>query len=277
MSETWEVVTVGGVDYYEIETARFRVPVDWVPGSNMFIAVAGPNGGSGSFPAIAKGDQGDTPVLEPEVSLTVLEADDPTPASSTWTEVSPGVYQESRTIHKGPKGDDGDTVIDPEDFGTPVAGKLLVVNPAGDGFVYQSQKVGDRYIPATIANAPSGNVGYTLCSVAIPAQDFDWRPEVEGQTVVTGTGANVRVDVIARLNTEASGNIVGRGFGVPGAGPVAIGLSSGPPAGSADSYDRVAAGASAVIYLRVERQSGTDTFTTSASTTTFKVRVAPIP
>lgn len=276
MAEEWTIVTIDGVDYWEIETARFRVPVDWVPGSNMFIAVAS-GGGQGNFPAAIQGDPGEPPDLTSAVVLTVLEPDDSTPDSSSWVETSPGVYQEHRTIHKGAKGDDGDTVIDVNDFGTPVAKKALVVNTAGTALEYQTQKVGDKYWPASISNTPSGNTAYTLCSVSVPAQDFDWHPVVSGQTVVTGTGSNVRVDLVARLNTEASGNIVGRGFGNAGVGPATVNLSDGPPAGSATTYDKVSAGNAAVIYLRVERQSGTDTFTTSGSTTTFSVRVNPIP
>lgn len=274
--DVWEIVNVGGIDYWQIETTRFLVPVDWVPGSKMFIAVAAATG-QGNFPAAVKGEQGDTPTLDTIVNLTALDYDDPDPDGASFTETSPGTYQLNLTLHKGPQGADGDTVLDPTDFGTPVYKKILVVNAAADDFEYQSQKVGDRYVPATISNTPSGNPAYTLCPVGIPAQDFDWRPHVEGQTIVTGSGSNVRVDVIARLNDATSGNIVGRGFGVSGAGPATVALSSGPPPGSADSYDKVSAGAAATVYLRAERQSGTDTFTTSGSTTTFSVEVRPVP
>lgn len=276
MAEAWELVTIGGVDYWQIETAQFRVPADWVPGSNMFIATA-PPGASGNFPAAVKGDKGDTPDLSTTINLTALDYDDPDPDTAAWTETAPDTYQLSLTLHKGPSGEDGDTVLNVDDFGTPLPGKILAVNATSDAIEYQTQKVGDRYVPASIANAPSGNTAYTLCSVAVPAQDFAWRPMVSGQTVVTGTGANVRVDVVARLNVEASGNIVGRGFGVAGAGPANVALSAGPPAGSGDTYDKVNAGSAVTIFLRVERQSGTDTFTTSGSTTTFAVRVAPVP
>ena len=274
--DQWELVNVGGIDMWEIETARFRVPAEWVPGSNMFIAVAAPTG-QGSFPATVQGDPGDTPVIVPEVDLTVLEHDDATPASSLWVETSPDTYQEQRVIHKGVPGDDGVMVLDVEDYGTPVAGRVLALNATADGFEYLTPKVGDKYWPASIVNTPSGQLGYTLCSVAISGQPFDWRPVVEGQTIVTGTGADVRVDILARLNDATSGNIVGRGFGIPGAGPDRLVLSDGPPAGSANNFDKVLAGADAVIYLRCERQTGTDTFTTLAATTTFSVRVAPVP
>lgn len=277
MAEEWGTVTIGGKDYWEIETARFRIPKDLAPGQNMFLAVAQPDGGSGAFPAILQGDPGETPTLSTTVNLTALDYDDPDPDAASWTETAPDVYELDLTLHKGPPGEDGDTVLDPTDFGTPVAGKMIVLNSGATDFEYITPKVGDRHFPASIANTPSGNTGYTLCSVAVAAQDFDWRPVVSGQTLVTGTGADVRVDLIARLNNATSGNIVGRGFGVAGVGPANIGLSNGPPAGSASTYDKVSAGAAATIYLRVERQSGTDTFTTSGSTTTFSVRVAPIP
>lgn len=275
MADVWTTVDVGGVDYWEIETARFRVPVDWVPGSQMFIAVAAPTG-QGSFPAAVKGDDGATPTISTTINLTALDYGDAAADSAEWTETDPNTYELDLVLHKGPPGDDGDTVLNLEDYGTPTAGKLLVVNSAADDLEYQTQPVGDRLIPATISNTPSGNTGYTLCSLGVAAQDFDWRPVVSGQTVVTGTGSDVRVDLLARLNNAAAGNIVGRGFGVAGAGPNPIILSDGPPAGSAETYDKVAAGSAAVIYLRCERQSGTDTFTTSASTTTFSVTVKPI-
>lgn len=275
--DEWALVNVDGIDYWEIETARFRVPAEWVPGSNMFIAVAAPTG-QGNFPAAVQGDPGLPPDLTPEVDLTVLTYDDPTPASSLWVETSPGVYQESRVIHEGQPGTDGVMVLNLTDYGTPVAGNILVLNTAADALEWQSQKVGDKWWPATLNNTPSGNAGYTLGSIAIAGQPFPWRPVVSAQTLVTGTGTgDVRVDLIARLNNETSGNEVGRGLGVAGIGPNPIILHDGPPAGSARSYDRVEAGDDAVIFLRAERQSGVDTFTTSASTTLFSVKVAPIP
>lgn len=277
---TWNTTTIGGQEYLVIDTAQFRVPLDWDPSSNMFIAVAAPTGGLGSFPALVKGDTGDTPTLD-NINFTVLESGDPTPDAASWTETAPGVYQLNISLHKGPQGDTGDTIVTPTDFGTPVVGKIPVVNAALDNFELQTQKVGDRYVPAAISNTPSGNATWTLCSIPIPAQDFDWRPECSGQVTIVPTDHNTRVDLIARLNTEISGNIVGRAFGRATSWwenyDLTEVMSPGPPPAASSTYDKVAAGAAATIYIRAERINGSGTFTTTADTSYFQVRVCPIP
>jgi hypothetical protein len=270
------VTTIDGDDFLVIDVAQFRIPLDWDPSSNMFIAVAAPTGGLGAFPALVKGDTGDKPTLN-NINFTALEADDITPDSADFVETSPGNYDLDLALHKGPQGDPGDTVVTPSDFGTPIAGKIPVVNAALTNFELKSQKVGDRFVPASIANAPSGNPTFTLASISVPAQDFDWRPDVSGQCLFTHTNSNVRVDLIARLNDQASGNIVARGFGTATLVTDVVGLSSGPPPAASATYDKVAAGASAIIYLRAERIAGTGTFTTSGDTTWFGVKVRPIP
>lgn len=274
----WNVSTINGTQYLVIDTAAFRIPLDFDPSSSMFIAVAAPNGGLGNIPALVKGETGDTPTFDETINLTVLDYDDPTADSATLTDLGGNVYQANLTIHSGEPGVAGTSVLDPQAYGTPLAGYLLVVNSTADDFVYRPQLVGDRYLPASINSTPAGNPLYTLAAVSVPAQSFDWRPVVSGQAVVTGTGGrNVTVNLLARLNSETAGNIVGYGFGASGTPGLPITLSSGPPAGSGDAYDKVTAGSAAVIYLRAERSTGTDTFTTSSSTTTFAVRVAPIP
>ena len=276
---TWNTTTIDGVDYLVIDTAKFRVPLDWDASSNMFIAVAAPTGGLGSFPALVKGDTGDVPTLS-SVDYTVLDADDPTPDTATWTETMPGTYTLNLTIHKGPKGDTGDTLLTPSDFGTPVYKKIPIVNAALDNFDLQTQLVGERYVPASFSNAPSGNPNWTLGSVSVPAMDFDWRPHAYGSAIITRTNHDARIDLIARLNDETGGNIVGRGFGRATTGYESLtqitSLISGPPAGASVNYDKVTAGYAATIYLRAERQAGSSTFTTSADTCHFGVRVCPI-
>ena len=294
-TETWNITTIDGKQYLVVDVAKFRIPLDWDPSSNMFFAVSYPDGGIGNFTALAKGDTGDVPTLNLPINLTELAPDDPTPASASFTEVSPDTYTLSLSLHRGAKGEDGDTVLQPDDYGTGLPGDYLVVNPAADAFTLTPQRVGDRYIPATIVATPSGNAAYTLCTVAIPPQRFPYRPQVEGFCEITGTSADVKVDLVARLNSATAGNIVGRATqpaapvattsGASGASggttsgytfPTHV-LSSTPPAGSAAGYDIVAAGESAVIYLRAERVSGSGTFTTSTTTTGFCVNVLPVP
>lgn len=279
-TETWNITTIDGKQYLVVDVAKFRIPLDWDPSSNMFFAVSYPDGGIGNFTALAKGDTGDVPTLNLPITLTELDPADTTPASASFTEVSPDTYTMSLALHRGAKGDDGDTVLLPTDYGTSgqyQAGDYLVVNSALSAFSFTPQRVGDRYVPATIVATPSGNPAYTLCSVAIPPQRFSYRPLVEGFCEITGTNADVKVDLVARLDNATAGNIIGKAVQRAGQYPATHTLSSTPPAGSASGYDLVPPNTSAVIYLRAERVSGGGTFTTSATTTGFSVRVLPIP
>lgn len=278
---TWNTTTVNGVECLVIDMARLVVPLDFDPTSGMFLAVGVPTGGYGQLPILLRGLTGDTPTFDPTVNLTVLDYTDPSANAASLTALGGNAYQVNLTMHQGAPGAAGTAELDVDAFGTPIPGRILIVNSTSDGFIYNPQLVGDRFIPSSINSTPSGNPLYTLCSVPVPAQLFDWRPDVVGQSIITGSGgwfgSNVTVDLVARLNDETAGNVVGRGFGVSDTSPVPTVLVSGPPAGSVDSYDRVSAGSAAVIYLRAERRLGTDTFTTSDSTTSFEVRVRPIP
>lgn len=276
-STTWNTTTIDGKDYLVIDTTQFRVPLDWDASSQMFIAVAAPTGGLGSFPALVKGDKGDTPTLD-SIDFTALEADDPTPDSASWTETSPGVFKLTLVLHKGPQGVAGDTTVTPSDFGTPIARRIPVVADDLSTFSLQPQLVGDRYVPGGFNSTPSGNPNYTLATVSIPAQPFDWRPAVEGQCFIKKNYNGTVVDLIARLNNETSGAILGRScMSSYGYWEQTVVLSGAPPAGASDSYDKVSAGYAATVYLRAERQSGSGTFTTDATSTNFCVRVCPIP
>lgn len=276
-TETWNITTIDGKQYLVVDVAKFRIPLDWDPSSNMFFAVSYPDGGIGNFTALAKGDTGDVPTLNLPITLTELAPDDTTPASASFTEVSPDTYTMSLALHRGAKGEDGDTVLLPDDYGTGLAGDYLVVNSALDAFTLTPQRVGDRYLPATILPTPSGNAAYTLCTVSIPPQRFSYRPQVEGFCEITGTSEDVKVDLVARIDSATAGNIIGRATQRAGQYPATHVLSSTPPAGSVSAYDIVPANTSAAIYLRAERVSGSGTFTTSATTTGFSVRALPVP
>lgn len=278
---TWNTTYIDGKPYLVIDVAKFRIPLDWDPSSNMFIAVASPEGGLGNFPALVRGDDGATPDIDTTINFTALDWDNPTPDYATWSETSANLYRLNLGLHTGRPGDSGSyDLMDADDIaGTPVAGQMIVVNSAADGFEYITPKVGDMYWPAGFNNTPSGNPGYTLGQVSIPPQKFAWRPECAGWCVITGTGADVRVDLLARLNVETAGNIVARGRGIIGqnlAGIPTI-LASGPPAGSADDYNLVPANSPAIIYFRAERTTGANTFTTTNVDTYFSVRVRPVP
>jgi hypothetical protein len=289
--EPWPTVIVGGTEYWEIPTLTRIAKAD--PDAQVFFLVGTPDGGVAAVGPLVKGDPGKHTEFQTAVDFTSLAWDDPTPSSAGVTVITPGsdtvsqVVQLALALHEGQPGADGTTSLDLDSIGgTAAAGKTVVVNATADGFDYQSIKVGDRYYPATVNSTPSGNPAYTLCPIAVPAHDFDWRPEVRGGAIVVGTGADVTVDLVARLqvgavSAETSGNIIGRALGIAGQNPPphvfqAAVTAADITAGGTD-YDKVPAGQSAIIYIRAERQSGTETFTTQASRTTASVKVAPIP
>lgn len=281
----WQQTFIDGKPFLVIDVAKFRIPLDWDPSSNMFIAVAAPDGGLGNFEALAKGDPGDSDSIDSVIDLTVLEWNDATPEFASFNEIAPGIQQLSLGIRKGPPGADGGNVLNPTDYGTPIAGRLLRVKADLSGFEFVAPKIGDRFVPAAIANAPTGNAAYTLCQINVDAQPFDWRPEIEGQTIFSGTGADVGVNLVARLQTtgtvngETAGPIVGLGFGPIGvnAAQIATVFSGSPPPNSSDTYDKVLAGNTAIIWIRGERRAGANTFSTDDDTSIFKVKVGPIP
>lgn len=279
---SWTTTFIDGREYLVIEVAQFRVPLEWDPSSNMFFAVAAPDGGLGNFPALVQGDDGETPDIDSTINFTPLAWNDPTPDSASWTALGGNVYRLNLALHQGPQGEPGAFNLEDADnlVGTMTPGRIIAVNLAGDGFEYVPQKVGDEYWPSLINNTPSGNPAFTLCAVPVPPQPFAWRPDVSGWCVIEGTGPNVQVDLVARLNDAAAGPVLGRGrwrAGVSTDPMQPAVLTSGPPPGSPPDYNRVEAGAPATIYLRAERQSGSNTFTTSASATWFNVKVRPIP
>lgn len=277
----WTSTIIDGKEYLVIDVAKFRIPMDWDPSSSMFIAVAAPDGGLGSFPGLVQGDPGPAPVIQTAINFTALPDGDPTPDSASWTLVAANTYKLNLTLHQGAQGDAADfNLADADDLaGTPVAGRVIAVDGTASGYEYVTQKAGDEYWPALILNTPTGNSAFTLCQVSISPQPWAYRPQVSGWCVVSGTGSDVQVDLIARLNDQVAGKVLGRGRGKIGQnadGSPTV-LVSGPPSGSAADYNRVAAGAAATIFFRAERQSGSNTFSTVGSAAEFSVRVCPVP
>lgn len=275
----WPTVTFNGELYRQSE-GLFLVPVDGSSGAAIILLKE--NGGVGvGFSAVEQGPPGVPANLSETVNLAALEPDDATPDSASFTtlvpptESTPGLYRLNLALHKGLKGDDGESVWDPTDITeSPVAGTIPVVNGTADGFVLAAQKIPETFHPGSINNTSSGNANSTLTTISIPARPYARRVRAFGHTVVTGEGPDVRVDLIARLNGESGGNIVGRCSGI--AQTERLQLSPGKPAGSADSYDTIEANASALVYIRCERQAGSVTYTTSASTSLFSVEVLPL-
>lgn len=264
-----------------------RIPKTFDPTTKAAVIMLGPPGGIAQIPALVKGDPGLPASIDTNISFTSLAWDDPTSDSASFTlltpatDSTPAVYRLNLALHEGSPGAAGsNTLLTATDLtGTAVDGYVMAktVVSGNNRVTWVAQKVGDQYWPASISNT-SGVDGQnrTLASVSIPAQPFDYRLRVFGQSIITGT-ANTRVDLLARLDNATSGDIIGRAFGVTGAAPPPAVLVSGPPAGSSSTAGKVLAGNSATVFLRAEQQaSTTDGYTTSGVTTSFMVEVAPI-
>lgn len=235
--------------------------------------------------AVVKGDPGEPFRLYPGVTVTELAHDDPTPASASWTEITPptggdpGEYAFNIAVHGGQPGADGDTVLDPGDFDSPLPFQVIRVDAEAENFELADIPYSEVAWPASIENTASGNPQKTLAVVSFAARPWARAIEVQGYTVVTGEGPDVRVDLIARLGTgnpahETGGNIIAR---CPGIAQVErLQFAPGPAAGAADSAFIVPAGTAPIIYVRTERQSGSLTYTTSASTSRVLVKATPV-
>lgn len=262
---------------------QILMPVN--PSTGAPVLYLRPNGGIGqAIPPVAQGDPGKHAEIDTVVNYTELAYNDPTPAGASFTTVTPptdttpGLYRLTMTVHAGSPGAAGTTTLTTSAIaGVPVYKKIPQVNASADGFEYVGQKVGGRHYPASINNTAAGNANSTLGVVSIAAgtYDFDYRVEVEAQTIVTTTGPNCSVDLVARLNGETGGNDIGRCFGIGGSRD-RLTIAGGFAPGNADGWDRVSAGNGCTVHLRTEQQSGSDQYTTSATTTRFKVTVRPV-
>ncbi len=255
-----------------------------------------PSGGYGSLPFLATGESGLPPVF---TSITMTEVDPslPLPAvNPVVTMVNPGgpgvasQYTMQFFVHAGQAGATGTiTISNATDLATsPALGTatdqyILVWNNANRTWVPSAQKVGNIFVPSQIvATAYNNSNPRLLCSITIPPQQFDWYPRCFAQVPVTGS-SDTRVDIVARLNDPAAGSILGYGVGQTGATPPVNVMIPAPPAGAAvpGSYMKVAAGASAVIYLRAEQKAASsNAWSTPASGatspfSTFCVEVVP--
>lgn len=280
MPSDWPLSADG--QYREAE-AKLLLPIN---PSGMAIIMVKPFGGAIGMgvTAVEKGDPGVPSTFSTAVDVTPLAHDDPTPDSASLTVLTPpttttpGVYKWNITSRQGPPGEDGTMTWDPADLAeTPLAGQIPVVNSAADGFDLTAQKVVETFYPGSVSNTGTGNPNSTIAQISIPPRPFARRIKAVAVTVVTGEAADVRVDLLARLGNETSGNIVGRCQGI--AQTERLIMVPGKPieAGTvADSYDVLAANTSAIVYIRCERTAGASTYTTPASMTQCHAVAEPL-
>lgn len=259
-----------------------------------------PDGGVGVLPFVAQGLPGQ-PTLFDTITLVQLAAGVALPVPNpVKTLIDPGGagiparYALTFYLNQGITGATGTPSISlATDLATtPALGAAtdkftLIYRNSDAKFVPTAQKVGDRWIQSTIAATSFTNTSpRLLTTIAIPAQPFDWYPEAFAATIVTGS-VDTRVDLIVRLNNQATGDQVAFGKGLLGANAAGIQTVAIPqsPEGSAvpGAYGKVLATVAANLYLRAEQQAASsNSWSTPVSTgvspgTTFWVKVNPVP
>lgn len=268
----------------------FEITDDGI-GTGFFLAAAAPQGGLptglGRYPALAKGEPGFAPSLVP-MGITELDSDDPTPASfdiqpiADATEVSGPVYGVTLALHKGKDGADGAALITPSDYGTPVFGQALTVAAGEASFELTYPKVGGQHLPASISSAPAGSTAeFTMAQIDVTAgtYNFDWTPSLRGNAITVGaggtggTGTDLQVDLIVRLNDETGGNIIGRGRGVSGVKTYQPNIISKVETGT----NVIAAGDAATLYFRTKKITGSATYSAASTDAAFEMIAVPVP
>ncbi|WP_078345128.1 hypothetical protein [Mycobacteroides chelonae] len=277
----WPIVDFNGIRYRQAQ-GLMLVPES---GTGAAIVMLKEDGGvMGGVSAVEQGPPGQPAGLDSAIALTPLAPGDTTPDSAYFeliappTETTPGKWKMHLALHTGKDGLPGTMVWNPLDLSTtPKAGWLPVVKSSLDGFELVPQKIPEVFYPGTISNIGSGNVKGTMAPFNIPARPWARRIRAQGFAVVTGEAADVRVNLLARLNGEEDGNIVGRCIGIAQVDRLA--LAPGKPIQDgtlADGYDTIAAGASATVHIRCERTAGTSTYTAPAAMAQFSVEAWPL-
>jgi hypothetical protein len=287
-----EVVTIDNEEFYQWRVV-LRIPKNWTPESGVFIAVA-PPGGIANFPAAIQGDIGFTPTFR-NVDMVELAYDDATPASATWTLITPGtpttapVFDLELTLHKGAPGATPDVNLlaadDLDDGGSPTAGYIFQVNSTGDGVDLVALNVGNTYWPTAVTVLSNATGANAVASVTIPPQTGKCRLHVNGQQIVSYDGTDAQVDLVARLGGTGTGTgatdglVIARGQGLPGSAALMqnLAFTAAPPVNSTSGFGEIAAGGSGrVVYIRAEQIGGTDTFDTISGRALYSVDVIPL-
>ena len=251
--------------------------------SNLFLAAASPQGGLprglSNIPALLRGPQGRTPTLVMG-SFTPLAYDDPTEPFfdiqplAEETDISGAVYQVNAALRMGPPGEDGDAVLDPEDYGTPVYGQMLSVAAGGTEFELTYPKSSKLHLPTSISSAPDGStaeVTMAVFDVAAGVYNYAWTPDFTGNAITIASSTDCRVDLIVRKDDETGGDIIARGVGLAGVTKWQPNIVTGVESGT----NIISAGAATTLYVRTKRMSGSATYGAAASTARFKMLAVP--
>ena len=278
----WPVVDFNGARYRQAQGIML-VPEDGTGTAIVMLRDDG-TGIMGGVSAVGQGPPGKHAEFDTKIDLTPLADGDATPDSAFFELITPptdttaGKWKMHLALHTGKTGKDGATRWNPLDLSTtPKAGWIPAVRTDLLGFELVPQKIPEVFYPGKIENVGTGNPNGTMAAIEIAARPWARRIRAQGQTVVTGEAADVRVNLLARLNGEANGNIVGRCVGIAQTDRLAF--SPGKPIGpgsTSDGYDTIPAGASATVHIRCERQTGTSTYTATAAMSHFNIEAWPL-
>lgn len=250
--------------------------------SGLFLAAASPQGGLpigvSNYPALAKGDRGFPPSL---VLGDFEELAHNNPAAGRLsvdllaeaTEVSGPLYSVSGALHGGTPGAPGAAIVTPSDYGTPQYGQSLSVAAGESTFELAYPKVAGIHRPGAISSAvgTTGEFTVTTFDVAAGTYNHDWTPLVQGNGIIQSTYA-ARIDLIARLASETSGDIVARGIAMTST-MTQPNLASGVETGTGI----VAAGEAATVYVRTKYMGGSPLgYTASAATMRLHMLAVPV-
>lgn len=240
-----------------------------------------PDIGVTNLPALVQGETGPAPTLR---NVTVNQvAFGSTPPASTFTQVSPGVYDLTAYMNSGAPGVPGAFALSSAtDLTGTLTNKFTLVYSTTDGKWHVSPMLAGDIVavtPITGFTAYSGSSSQaTLATQNIPAQPSDWRPDVDGFATATGT-VNTHVNVAVYLNSPTTGDLVGisESKTLASAGFLGLHRSFGAAIGSG-SYGRVPAGQAAVLYFVAQQTNSTpDAWGVAAAGCSFSTLVNPIP
>ena len=243
-----------------------------------------PDVGVSNLPALVAGEPGFPPTLR---NVTVNQvAYGTTPPASSFTLITAGgpgtasVYDLNLYVNSGATGStgSGSAISSASDIsGTPTNGYTVVYNSSTSKWVIRGVQTGDIYSASTFTSYAGSATQTTLATITVPAQPFDWRPDVQG--FARATGVNTQIDLACYLNSATTGDQVGYGPGTTSNfTPIYLHRAFGAAIGSG-TYGRVAAGSSATLYLVAKQvAAGVSTsWSVSNSSCNFSVKVNPIP
>ncbi|BCP41424.1 hypothetical protein MINTMi27_15170 [Mycobacterium intracellulare] len=245
-----------------------------------------PNGGVGSFPALAQGLPGLPPLITLGTVQTLAAGE---AATVTWDQTSEGAagtnstYTVSFGIPQGAAGSNGETVIGSATdlSGTAKVGNIVTVSEIDSGtpkFQYTSFPWGNVYNANTFDTInTSGKTQGTLSTLSIPAQSSDYYPLVFADAIVEGT-ANTVVNLVATINSATTGQEVGFSRGLAGqANQVLTMIPSFGALIGASGYGKIAANTAAQIYLVAQQTANvSDGWQITDTNVSFTVVCVPV-